>query len=523
VTTEHEVRTFVRRRRRAHDPRKLSDRLIDIYTWFLATVIAGIVIAPMVQGDLVPHPGAFLDTLDWLPVLLLGATWAVLRYGTWQGPVLFTTPELQWEVASPLNRRRLALMKLRRASIIAIGVGVVAGTLVGIGAAAMVRHDALAMTIAAISCLTALALLATALSWHVERSSSIARIVEVATPVVLTLVVGMAVAVARGLGTAALWSGPWGWAGAPVLAAGGRSVPGWVVLAALLGVAAVVAVISAIRTVDRISFEELWQRSEARSSASAALFFGDVRAAKGIARRGRARGRFRGRELRMSRVATPWLAIVTRDTLTLRRNIGLVVVAASFIAAAMVAGVAATGRPILLAGVFAGLYAAASRLLETIRLENDQPDAHRMLPWPWGFILVLHCGVPTAALTVLTWIGLGVLGIGGFIPQTATWSLLLLAPFIVGTVVLAAAISASRRSFPVETLISGAELGALSLVTWLLTGPTLALIALGIASGSILQSLDQGITMATFTAIAFLSTAAFGFGAWLKSRRPKGE
>ena len=164
MTTEHEVRTFVRRRRRTHDPRKLSDRLIDIYTWFLATVIAGIVIAPMVQGDLVPHPGAFLDTLDWLPVLLLGATWAVLRYGTWQGPVLFTTPELQWEVASPLSRRRLALTKLRRASIIAVGVGVVAGALVGIGAAAMVRHDALAMTIAAISCLTALALFATALS-----------------------------------------------------------------------------------------------------------------------------------------------------------------------------------------------------------------------------------------------------------------------------------------------------------------------------------------------------------------------
>ncbi|MFZ0493557.1 MAG: DUF6297 family protein [Acidimicrobiia bacterium] len=523
MTTEHEVRAFVRRRRKAHDPRRLSDRLIDLYTWFLATAIAGIVIAPLIHGDLVPHPGAFLDTLDWLPVLLLGATWAVLRYGTWQGPVLFTTPELQWEVASPLNRRRLALMKLRRASIIAIGVGVVTGGLVGIGSAAMVRHDALGMTIAAVSGLTSLALLATALSWHVERSPSVGRVVDVATPVVLLLVALLAVAVARGQSTVALWSGPWGWAGAPVLAAGGRSVPGWVVLATLLGVAAVVALISAIGTVDRISYEELWQRSEARSSASAALFFGDVRAAKGIARRGRARGRFRGRELRMTRVATPWLAIVTRDTLTLRRNVGLVVVAASFIAAAMVAGVAATGRPILVAGVFAGLYAAASRLLETIRLENDRPNAHRMLPWTWGTILVLHCIVPTATLTVLIWIGLGVLGIGGFVAQTATWALILVAPFIAGAVVLPAAISASRRSFPIETLISGAELGALSLVPWLLTGPTLALIALGVASGWIKQSLDQGITMATFTAIAFLATATFAFGAWLNSRQPRDQ
>jgi len=521
VTTEREVRAFVRHRRKAHDPRRLSDRLIDIYTWFLATVIAGIVITPLIHGDLVPHPGAFLDTLDWLPVLFLGALWAVLRYGTWQGPVLFTTPELQWEVASPLNRRLLALAKLRRASVIAVGVGVVSGGLVGIGAAAMVRHDALAMTIAAVSGFTALALVAMALSWHVERSPSVGRFVEVATPVVLLLVALLAVAVARGRSMVALWSGPWGWAGAPVLAAGGRSVPGWVVLAVLLGVAAVASAVSAIGTVDRISDEELWQRSEARSSASAALFFGDVRAAKGIARRGRARGRVRGRELHMSRVATPWLAIITRDLLTLRRNVGLVMVAASFIAAAMVAGVAATGRPILVAGVFAGLYAAASRLLETIRLENDRPGAHRMLPWTWGTILVLHCIVPVATLTVLLWIGLGVLGISGFITQAATWVLILVAPFVAGAFVLPAAISASRRSFPMETLISGAELGALSLVTWLMTGPVLALIVLAIAARWILSGLDQGITMETFTAIAFLSTAIGLFGMWLFNRKPR--
>ncbi len=522
MTTEHQVRSFVRRRRREHDRRRLSDRLIDIYTWLLATVIAGIVIAPLVKGDLVPHPDAFLDTLGWLPVVLFVATWGVLRFGTWQGPVLFTTPELQWELSSPLDRRQLVLLKLRRASVVAIGVGVVSGAVVGIAAAALLHRGVLGLSLAAVGAFVALALMTMALSWHVERSPSLGRAVDLATPAVAALTGLLVVAVVRGLETATLWSGPWGWATGPVLAQGGRPVAGWIIQAILLALAAVAAVISTVSTADQVSDDELWRRSEARSSASAALFFGNVRAARNIARRGRARGRVRGRQLRMVRLSQP-LALIARDTLTLRRNLGLIGTAAAYVAVAIVSGIAATGRPLLVVGVFGGLYMAASRLLETIRLESDQAGAHRMLPWPWGTVMIMHCVVPVVVLTVLVWIGILAAGVGGFIGAAAVEALAVVAPFVAGALVLPSAISASRRSFPVEMLISGAELGALSLVTWLITGPVLALIALAISSRWILSGIDQGITMDTFTAIAFLATATFAFGAWLKSRPARDE
>jgi hypothetical protein len=521
VTTERQVRAFVRRRRREHDPRRPSDRLIDIYTWFLATVIAAIVISPLVQGELVPHPGAFVDTLDWLPLVLLAAMWGVLRYGTWQGPVLFTTPELQWEVSSPLNRRALTLMKLRRASIIAAGIGIAGGAIVTIGAMAMLRRNLLGLAVACIGAFVALALLATALSWHVERSRSWTRVVDLATPAALVLIALVGASVARGLEATALWSGPWGWATGPVLAASGRAVSGWIALAGLLGVAATAAVVSAIATADQISEEELWRRSEARSSASAALFFGDVRAAKIVARRGRARGGFRGRELMMIRAPRPWLVIISRDVLTFRRNPGLVGVAASFVAAAVLSGVAARERPILAAGVFVGLYAAASRLSEPIRLENDRPDAHRMLPWPLGTVLLMHSVVPAIIIAVLVWIGLAVVGVGGYVAPPIVASLGVVTPFVAGTLVLSAGISASRRAFPVEMLITGAEMGSLAVVTWLVTGPTLALIAVGVAAGALLPRLDQGLTSATVPAIGYLVVAMVVFGTWLSTRKPR--
>jgi hypothetical protein len=523
VRTERQVRVFVRRQRREHDPRRLSDRLIDIYTWFLATVVAGIVISPSIKGDLVPHPTAFLDLLGWLPLVLLVAGWSVLRYATWLGPVLFTTPELQWEVSSPLDRRELVLAKMKRTSFIALGAGVVSGAVVAIGAAAMLRENAIRVSIAAVGTFTALALMTVALSWHVERSSTWNRAVGLAGPAMVAVEVLIAFALVRGLNTAVVWSGPWGWASGPVLVEAGRSVTGWVVQAGLLGVSAIVAMVAAVATADHIDEEELWQRSEARSSASAALFFGDVRAAKIVARQGRTGGRVRGRSLRMMRPSQPWLAIPARDLLTFRRNPGLLGVAGSFVAAAMIAGINAPARPILTAGVFVGIYAGASRLLEPLRLEKDRPDAHRTLPWSWGTVLTMHCIVPTLILTVLVWVGLIGVRVGKLVAPAAMWQLFVLTPFVAGAFVLPAAISASRRAFPMEMLVSGAEQGALTLVTWLLTGPTLALIAVGVAVGPLLPHIDQGVTAATFKAIVFLAVAALVFGGWLSTRKPRGS
>lgn len=227
----------------------------------------------------------------------------------------------------------------------------------------------------------------------------------------------------------------------------------------------------------------------------------------------------RGRSYRLMRFPSPLLAIPSRDLLTLRRSPGLVVGAVILVASAFAAAVAAIDRPILGIGVFVALYLAGSRLLEPIRLEVDQADAHLMLPWAWGAVLVLHCVVPVLVLTALGWAGLVVVGLGGFVESSVIWPLLVAAPFVAGALVTPAAISAARRPFPVETLIGGGEGGSLVLVVSLLAGPVLAALVLNIAFGSVRDELDRGITGGTLTAIGILGAATAGFIGWLWTRK----
>ncbi len=93
--TEREVLGFVRHRRREHDRRRTSDRFINAYLWMFVAfyLVAGV--SGFIDADLTPDTGDFLDTFAWLPLVLLAVVWAVLHFATWQGPVLFSPPELQ--------------------------------------------------------------------------------------------------------------------------------------------------------------------------------------------------------------------------------------------------------------------------------------------------------------------------------------------------------------------------------------------------------------------------------------------
>jgi Family of unknown function (DUF6297) len=521
AATEREVLSYVRFRRKQRSRRRTSDRLLNIYMGLFVAfyVITGV--SGLLDTDWVPKPGSFLDTIIWLPLVLFGVVWGVLRFATWQGPVLFSGPELQWVMSAPLNRRDLVWMRLRRALLIATVSGVVGGAIVGIFADVLLAQGSVAVFVAATLAFAALGLMATALSWHVERSARWSTLVNRVVPLVLVVAALLAWAAANGRDTALWWSGPWGWATGPLVAVAGWSVPGWVLQATLLGVATVGALVLAVAATARFSEEELWRRADARSSAAAALFLGDVRRLKLIARRDRARGRFRGRGAQMVRLPRPWLAIASRDLLALRRSPGVVVTAAIFVAAGFVAAVAATDRPILVVVTFIALYLAGSRMLEPIRIEVDQPDAHWILPWPWGTVLVLHCIVPATVLTVLGWIGLAVVGIGGFVDSTAIWPLVLVTPFAAAALVTPAAISAARRPFPIESLISGADSsGGFYLLIWLLAGPVLAALAVNIAFGSLRKGLDQGINGSTTSAIVILAGFTAAFVAWLWTRKP---
>jgi Family of unknown function (DUF6297) len=515
-----EIQSFVRSRRRLHSRRRTSDRLVNAYMGLIAVFYLGLVVSGFVDSDFVPESGHFLDTIAWLPLLLLAAVWAVLRFATWQGPVLFSPPELQWVLSAPVSRRALVLMRLRRALVIAGVAGVIGGVIAAVAADVMIGEGLVAVFGAATLGFGALALTATALSWHVERSPRWRNVIGRFGPLALVLAALLGVGAASGYDTALWWSGPWGWATGPIVAVAGWSVSGWVVQALLLGIATIAAVAAARLTAEDYSEEELWRRAETRSAASAALFFGDVRTLSTVARRERVRDSSRKRSFRMPRFPSPWLTIAGRDVLTMLRNPRLITTAAVFMAAAFAAAVAAIDRPILAIGAFVGLYLAGSRLLEPIRLEADQPDAHRILPWPWGTVLVLHCIVPTVVLSVLGWVGLTVVGVSGLVSSTDIWPLGLVTPFVAATIVTAAAIAAQRQPFPLEMSISGAESGSLVLLAWLVSGPILAAVAVNVAFFTMRDSLDQGIIAATRSALIVLIIATVGFGGWLWTRKP---
>lgn len=517
---ERDVVWFVRNRKKAHDRRSTVDRLVNAYMALFGLFYVGLVVAGFIDADVTPEPDVFLDAIVWLPLVLLGVMWAVLRFGTWQGPVLFTEPDLQWVLSAPLSRRTLVLMRLWRALVVAALAGIVGGAIVAIAVDVMLGESQVAIFAISAFGFGAVAVTATAVSWHVERSAQASRIVNRAAPLALLLAGGLTAAAATGRGNVLWWSGPWGWAVGPIADRAGWAVPGWPIQVGLLAVVAVGAVVSAVVRAGWFSEEELWRRAAARSVASAAVFFGDVRTLRTVARRDRTRGRVRGRRNRMWKARSEALVIASRDALVLRRNPRLGLTAAVFMAGATAAGVAAADHPFLAIAAFICLYISASRLLEPMRIEVDQPDAHHLLPWPWGIILALHCVAPTVALTALGWLGLVVAGAAGLAPWSALAPFALVAPFGAGAIVTAAAISSARERFPVGLVVGGQESGGMLLFLWLLTGPLLAAIVVNVAFGLMRPDLEDGLSGGTVIASAFLMAATLGFLTWLRTRKP---
>ncbi len=518
LPTAGEVLASVRYRRRQHASKTTVDRLTDAYLAAFLGLYAASAIAWLFDVDLSGTSFSFHETLAWLPVALFLATWGVVRYGTWQGPVVFSGPEMQWVVTAPLDRRHLVRGRFRRALVVAAIAGVIGGMGVTLIAATMTDVGRVDVFISGSASLVAVALSAVSLSWHVERSARWSTIVNRITPIMLGVAAVLAVGVATGHELAVTWSGPWGWASASSIAATGGDLSGLWIQSLLLGIVAAVMVFSAVVTSDHISDEELWRRAEARSTAAAAMFFGDVRTLRRISRRNRARGHVRGRDWQVMRPARPWLVVTSWDILTLRREPSRLVTAVILTAGGFVAAVAATGRSILAIVAFLLLYAAGSRLVEPIRIEVGQPNAHRMLPWRWGTVLVLHCIVPAVVMTALGWLGLAVVGIGGFVDGVAFGELSFVVPFAAGALVLPAAVAASRQPFPVGTIVSGGDAGPVLALLWLLVGPALAAIVVSISFGGLQRGL-AGSPSGFFSAIVVLGGATAGFAMWLISRK----
>jgi hypothetical protein len=516
------VLAYLRDCQRGHRRKSGWDWFTDVYTVLLFVTLGGYLAFGALRESAISQAEAvgFIDELvRWAPPVLLLLFVSALRYCTWQGPVLFSLPDVEWLLSAPLSHAEIVRRRLRRGLAVAASLGSALGLAAFVVVEAELGVAAWPLLGATVGGLASLGLLAGAAGWLIECSPKRARIVLRASPLVIPAGAALAFAPSVVEGDVALWSGPWGWAAGPLIAAAGGSAPGWPYQATLLAVTALAMVAIAWRSAGSAPTEEFARRAGIRSGLVAALYFADVRGAALLVRRA-GENLLGMRRIRLRRPRSSWLAVPWRDALSLLRAPGrigwallLTVGGASAVAAAP------HSRAIVAASVVAG-YAAATRLVEPLRLEADQPDAHHVLPWRWGDLLLLHCAVPVLSLTVLGVLAVSAASLAGLLPAAAAWSALALCPLVSATFVLSAVIAGQRSPFPIELLLLGGDVGAVVLLVWLVTGPILAGVAL-ILPVSIMHraAADGSLVEATGTAAAVLVVTLLAAVAYLRSRR----
>ncbi|HWC40434.1 MAG TPA: hypothetical protein VHK02_00425 [Actinomycetota bacterium] len=520
---------FLRQRRRAHrSSQQRSDRFTALYTVGLYTAIAGWTgYQALRQGPAGGGPALWLaggGLARIATVALLLALLATLRFATWQGPVVFTAAEVQWLLSSPLPRAELVRARLGRGLL----AGAAAGAALGLAAFVLLEAElavpAWPLLAAALGGLAAFGVLAAALGWLVESSPGTARAVLLASPLVL------AAAAAAWLGGAVAagadpWSGPWGWAAGPLVAAAGGRDPGWPLQAALLAAVTLAAVVAAWRTAARVTLEELERRAGTRAGLGASLFMADARGAA-LLRHQAVRGLVGVRRLGLRHPRRRWLALPWRDALSLLRAPGRVGWALVLCGSGALAVALVPGRRLLAAGAVVAAYLGAARLVEPLRGEADQPDASRQLPWRWGDLVLLHTVTP---ILVLAGIGLAVavaLALAGLLPAAALGMAAAACLPVAAALVWSAAIAGQRGRLGIDQFLTASAMGELAgplyLLRWFATGPLVALASLLVPvlvlQGAAGSPSPRAQAAAVPNAASLLAIALAVQGGWLRSR-----
>jgi hypothetical protein len=515
VVPARPVLAYRRRRRRAHrPPGQLSDLLALAYVIVLYALILGWgTFRTLRQTTASPAEAARLAELVARlgPAVLLAGLVAALRYATWQGPVVFAAADVQLLLAAPLPRAALVRPRL----LWGLVAGAVLGGLLGLGMFLLLWAElavpAGPLLAAAVLGPAAVGLLAAALGWLVEDSPARARAVLRCSPVGLLLATALPVAP-----DVALWSGPWGWAVGPIAAVAGGQMPGWPVQAALLAVAVAAAVAVAWRRAGGAPTEELARRAALRGGLAASAYLLDVRGVA-LLRQQATRALLGVRRVRLRRPRARWLAIPWRDGLATLRAPGRLGWATVLAAGAVLAVAAAPGRrAVEVVAVLAG-YLAAGRLVEPIRAETDQPDAQYQLPLRYGGLMLRHCLLPAAVLAALGMLGTMAAWLAGLLPTGILGLALAGSPPTAAVLVLAAAIAGRRGRVPVELLMLG-DAGGIALLLWIMTGPLLAEILLGVPIA--LLRATPAPQAAIPAAAVWLSLAVLAESAWLRTRKP---
>jgi Family of unknown function (DUF6297) len=490
-----QVLAFLRRSRVRHRrPDYRSDRLIAAYTAVLyGSIVGGTVFQTLRTSSATPdETAATLAGLGrWGPaVVILGLT-AMLRWATWHGPVVFTPPDVHWLFSAPLSHPALLRVRLRRALIL----GALLGGFLGLVLFILIKPDLdvaiVPLLATALGSAAALGLLAVALGWLVECSVERAQRTLRLSPLSIPLAAGLIWLGGLGTGVVGFWSGPWGWAVGPVVAAGGGRVPGWPLQLALLLLAMLVSLVLAWRNAADVPTEELARRAGLHTGLVANLYFVDLRGVS-VQRREAERGLLGLRAVRVRRPRIRWLALPWRDAVSLLRAPASMGWALILLGGGALAVAASPDKPAFSIGAILAGYFAAAQLVEPVRVEADQPSAHFLLPWRWGEVVLRHTALPTLVLTVIAAVVVALAWLLGLVPTAIAWRALVTCPMVAGVLVLTAAAVGQRGRFPIELLLLGGEFGGLLLLLWLITGPLLTSLILGIPAQLLRRAVQSG-------------------------------
>ncbi|WP_159073541.1 DUF6297 family protein [Streptomyces sp. RTd22] len=438
------------------------------------------------RGPLAEHVLTSLPLIA--PALVALAVLLMARGAVWRGPVLLDLPTVSWLLPAPLSRAPLLLPRLMKSALVAGATGLAAGGALGFLTYASGARSWLAPTAAGAWAGAVAALTGSAAGAVVERRDRLmarhgARIFGVAGAVVAVSAVASVVCAVRGhhpawLGSVFLWSGPWGWAAQPLVAATDGPAAGWAVATALTAVFVLAALVCARREAVGISQAVLRLRATVASQLGASLFALDLRQAKAGLPALRERGSRPAVRLPMPRhrlLVVPW-----RDATGLLRTPGRLGWAALWTATAVaLTAVAPTLRgraqAVAAVGALVAGYLAAAQLTEPARRESDDVRRSANLPYPARSLALWHALVPGLLLLAGT-------AFGGVAAALCGWGrpglavLTACAPALVS----AALVNSYRGAVPLHILF-GAETpmgntGAMQAALWYLRGPLAALV-----------------------------------------------
>ncbi|WP_019546411.1 DUF6297 family protein [Streptomyces sulphureus] len=505
----------LRGRRRARTSAYVAYVVVLLLGGWYGMYAAGLALQ-LQHNALAQHAPLIRDLLpSGLTAIGLVAFLLALADGVWRGPVALPRPDTDWLLALPIRRRPVLLRWLG----LAAAGWALAGALTGLAVALLVASAGLGsphvLTAAGSATGACAGLLAAAVSVAVQRSPRAPEQLHRLGPLLVlpcALVCLQFTAAYAGrrlplLEQVESWSGPWGWAGQPLLAAAGAGAPGWPAAAVLLAALTALGVAYAVRAVGNIPAARL--RSAARTGAglAAAFLAADARALRStLPAPPRASSRVRARAARL-RPRRRALLVLWRDVVALvaaPRRVAMAVILTVLAAAVLLSGAPAASFAAALLG-----YAAAGSLLEPARLDAEDVRRYAWSKRPFARTALHHGAVPAAALLVL--------GLLCALPATLNGDAgtLLAVAGAVPALTAAALAGAYRGPVPVRLLFAGA-----ALADW---GPFLAAIwqalpPLACATGLVLAGHAGPSGLPAVVRLAFAALLACAFAYWARRR-----